>query len=322
MVRKMINWSKKKVLVTGGRGFLGSYVVDVLREKKAKEIITPSSRSCDLTELSNCKKVVKSVDFVFHLAAHVGGIGLNKEKPAELFYDNLMMGSQLMHEAMKAGVEKFVGLGTICSYPKFTPIPFKERDLWGGYPEEVTAPYGLAKKMLIVQSDTYRRQYGFNSIVVMPTNLYGPRDNFNLNNSHVIAALILKTYLAKKSKAKTLTIWGDGTPTRDFLHVKDAAMGIVLAAEKYDDSIPVNLASENEVSIKQLVALITDIMGYKGDVVWDISKPNGQPRRCVSIDLAKKAFGFKPQVSLEEGLRETIEWFESEYALKMLRESK
>jgi GDP-L-fucose synthase len=299
------------VLVTGGKGFLGSFVVSLLKKKKAHTIIVPSSKECDLRNGSNCKRIVHNVDIVFHLAAKVGGIGLNRARPAELFYDNLMMGTQLLNEAKKANVEKFVALGTICSYPKFTPIPFSEEHIWDGYPEETNAPYGLAKKMLLVQSQAYRQQYDFKSIVVFPTNLYGPGDNFNPNSSHVIPAIILKIYNAKKSKSATLPVWGDGSPTRDFLYVEDAARGIILAAEKYDSALPINLGSGQEVSIKNLIKMIAKLMNYEGTIVWDTTKPNGQPRRCVSNKRAQEQLGFNPQVTLEDGLRRTIKDFNS-----------
>ena len=304
-----MDWSNKTVLVTGGNGFLGSYVVEQLNQKKVKKIIIPSSKDYNLTDSSNCKQVVRDVDIVFHLAAKVGGIGLNREKPAELFYDNIMMGTQLIHAAKEAGVEKFIALGTICSYPKFAPLPFSEDSIWNGYPEETNAPYGLAKKMLLVQSQAYRQQYNFNSIVVFPTNLYGARDNFDPNSSHVIPALILKIHNAKKQNSNTISIWGDGTPTRDFLYVEDAARGIILAAEKYNDPRPINLGSGHEISIKELVTIIAKLMDYSGTMNWDVSKPNGQPRRCVSNTRAEKELGFKPQINLEEGLRRTINWF-------------
>jgi GDP-L-fucose synthase len=309
----MIDWSKKNVLITGGKGFLGSFIVDLLQRKKAKRIIAPTSKECDLTKISNCKRVVQDVDIVFHLAAKVGGIGLNREKPAELFYDNLLMGIQLMNEAKKANVEKFIALGTICSYPKFTPLPFSEESIWDGYPEETNAPYGLAKKMLLVQSQAYRQQYNFKSIVVFPTNLYGPKDNFDPDSSHVIPALILKIHNANKSNFKTISLWGDGSPTRDFLYVEDAARGIILAAEKYDDIQPINLGSGQEVSIKDLIITISKLMHYKGTINWDTSKPNGQPRRCVSTKRAEEKLSFRTSVNLKEGLRRTIKWFNSEY---------
>lgn len=305
----MIEWNKKNVLITGGKGFLGSHIVDILSKKNVKKLIIPESNEYDLTQLENCKKIVQGVDIVFHLAAKVGGIGLNLEKPAELFYDNIMMGTQLIHEAKQAGIEKFIALGTICSYPKFASLPFSENEIWSGYPEETNAPYGLAKKMLLVQSQAYKKQYNFNSIVVFPTNLYGPRDNFKPASSHVIPALILKIHEAKKSDSDKITVWGDGSPSRDFLYVEDAARGIILATENYNDTEPINLGSEHEVTIKDLVTIISELMEFNGEIIWDRSKPNGQPRRCVSNKKAEKTIGFKPQISLKDGLNKTIEWF-------------
>jgi GDP-L-fucose synthase len=304
-----IDWTKKNVLVTGGSGFLGSYVVSELQKKGVKNIVIPSSEHCDLRINSNCKKIVKDIDIVFHLAATVGGIALMKTKPADVFYDNLMMGAQIIHEAKEAGVEKLIALGTVCSYPKFAPLPFAENNIWDGYPEETNASYGLAKKMLIVQSQAYRQQYDFKSIVLVPTNLYGPGDNFDPVVSHVIPALILKIYNAKKTNNSTITIWGDGSPTRDFLYVEDAAKGILLAAERYDDYTPLNLGSEEEISIKDLANMISDLMNFNGTIKWDTSKPNGQPRRCVSNKRAEEKIGFIPQVKLKDGLKRTIDWF-------------
>ena len=304
-----MNWNEKTVLVTGSKGFLGSFLVKELEKLCPKKIITPSSKELDLRDNSNCKKAVLDVDIVFHLAAHVGGIGLNKERPGDLFYDNLMMGTQLLHEAKNASVQKFIALGTVCSYPKFSKIPFLESSIWDGYPEETNAPYGLAKKMMLVQSQAYREQYNFKSIVVIPTNLYGPNDNFDPSSSHVIPALILKIDNAKKNNSKSITLWGDGTPTRDFLYVEDASKGIILAADKYDDPLPINLSSEEEISIKQLAELISDLMKFDGKITWDTSKPNGQPRRCVSNKRAEEKLNFKPEISLKEGLRRTIECY-------------
>lgn len=306
-----MNWKNTSVLVTGGTGFLGSNVVDILKEKETKNIIIPRSKDCDLRLKENCNTITKNVDVVFHIAAKVGGIGLNQEKPGELFYDNLIMGTNLMEEARKNGVKKFIALGTICSYPKFTPIPFSENSIWDGYPEETNAPYGLAKKMLLVQSQAYKQQYKFNSIVVFPTNLYGPRDNFNDNTSHVIPALIKKISLAKKTGAKQILLWGDGTPTRDFLYVSDAANGIVLAAEKYEESEPINLGSGQEVSISELASMLLKLMNADLEIKWQTDKPNGQPRRCISIDRAKQKIGFLPKIDLNEGLKRTIDWYES-----------
>jgi len=308
----IINWASKKILVTGGAGFLGLYVVRILREKKAVDICIPRSKDCDLRIRENCTRVVKEADIVFHLAAKVGGIGLNMEKSGELFFDNLIMGIQLLEEARKAKVQKFITLGTICSYPKFTPVPFSEDSIWEGYPEETNAPYGLAKKMLLVQSQAYGQQYGFNSIVLFPTNLYGPGDNFDSSSSHVIPALIRKIQEAKTRGLDHIVVWGDGSPTRDFLYVEDAAQGIVIAAERYNKSDPVNLGTGREVSIKELVNTLCELTSFKGQIRWDTSKPGGQPRRCVSIERAKKELGWEPRVSLDEGLRRTIEWYETE----------
>ena len=299
----------KKILVTGGNGFLGKNVVRNLENLGISDIIIQSSSDCDLRNMGNCKKAVDGIDVVFHLAAHVGGIGLNREKPGELFFDNLMMGTQLLHESKMANVKKFIALGTVCSYPKFTQIPFSEDDIWNGYPEETNAPYGLAKKMLLVQSKAYREQYDFHSIVVIPTNLYGPDDNFDPSSSHVIPALILKIFNAKKNNLDQIEVWGDGSPTRDFLFVDDAAKGIVQAAEKYDEIPPLNLGSSEEISIKKLVSLISNILDYNGKIFWDKLKPNGQPRRCVSYIRAKEKIGFEPKTRLSDGLKQTIDWF-------------
>mgnify|MGYP000598492996 CR=1 FL=1 len=304
-----MKWNTKIVLVTGANGFMGTQVVKELKKRNPKEIICPSSKDCDLREKENCKAIVKDVDLIFHLAGKGGGIGIMKEKPAEIFYDNIMMGTNLIHEAKEANVEKFIGIGTVCSYPKFAKIPFTEELIWDGYPEETNAAYGLAKKMMIVQSEAYKKQYNFNSISIIPTNLYGPNDNFDPSSSHVIPALILKIYNAKKNNSKSITLWGDGTPTRDFLYVGDASRGIVLAAEKYDDFLPINLGTEEEISIKQLAKLISELMKFDGEITWDTSKPNGQPRRCVSNKKAREKLNFKPEISLTEGLRRTIEWY-------------
>lgn len=304
-----IDWNKKTVLVTGGYGFLGRYVVEELKKKGTKNIVIPSSKDYDLRINENCKKLVQNVDIVFHLAARVGGIALMQAKPADIFYDNIMMGTQLIHEAKEAKVEKFIALGTVCSYPKFAQLPFTEDLIWNGYPEETNASYGLAKKMLIVQSQSYRQQYNFKSISLIPTNLYGPGDNFDPIMSHVIPALILKIFNAKKSKQDSITLWGDGSPTRDFLYVEDAAKGIILAAERYDESEPMNLGSEEEISIKELICLISELMDFHGNVIWDTTKPNGQPRRCVSNKKAEQKIGFKPQITLRVGLKNTIDWF-------------
>ena len=304
-----MNWSEKKVLVTGADGFLGSHIVKQLQKVGAKNIVIPSSKEYDLRKNENCREVVRDIDIVFNLAAHVGGIGLNRDKPGELFYDNLMIGTQLLHEAKNASVEKFVGLGTVCSYPKFSQIPFTEDSIWDGYPDETNAPYGLAKKMVIVQSQAYRKQYNFKSIVVVPTNMYGPNDHFNDTSSHVIAALILKIYNAKKNNGDKVVLWGDGSPTRDFMYVEDGAKGIILAAEKYEDELPLNLGSSKEISIMELTKLICELLDYNGNIVWDKTKPNGQPRRCLSYQRAKEEIGFEPTTKLKDGLRNTIEWF-------------
>lgn len=302
----------KSVLVTGGKGFLGKKIVENLETLGINDIIIPSSDDFDLRNIENCKKVVSDADIVFHLAANTGGIGLNKEKPGEIFYDNLIMGTHLLHESKMANVEKFIALGTICSYPKFSQIPFLEEDIWNGYPEETNAPYGLAKKMLIVQSQAYREQYNFQSIVVVPTNLYGPNDNFDPSSSHVIPALILKFFNAKKNNLNQVEVWGDGSPTRDFLFVDDAAEGIIEAAKNYDGNSPLNLGSNEEISIKNLASKISKILDYTGKIVWNTSQPNGQPRRCVSYEKAKQNFGFEPKITLDDGLQKTIDWYISQ----------
>lgn len=304
-------WADKRVCVTGGAGFLGSFVQEKLRERGATNIFVPRIEEYDLTEIDNIKRMLDDAkpDLIIHLAALAGGIGVNRARPAEFFYKNLMMGVPLMHEAWARGVGKFVAIGTICAYPKFTPIPFKEENLWDGYPEETNAPYGLAKKMLLVQAQAYRQQYGFNAIYLLPVNLYGPRDNFNLETSHVIPALIRKCVEAKQRGDDHIVLWGDGSPTREFLYVEDAAMGIVLAAERYNDSEPVNLGSGMEISIKDLANLIVRLTGFEGEIIWDTSKPNGQPRRALDTSRAEKFFGFRAQMPFEEGLRRTIHWF-------------
>jgi GDP-L-fucose synthase len=304
-------WTKKRVLVTGGAGFLGSWVIKKLIQRGCENIFVPRSREYDLRKITDVQRVLKdsSTDMVIHLAARVGGIGANLSHPAEYFYDNLMMGVQLLHESWKAGVEKFVGIGTVCAYPKFTPVPFREDDLWGGYPEETNAPYGLAKKMLLVQSQSYRQQYGYNSIFLLPVNLYGPGDNFNLDSSHVIPALIKKCIDAKERNENTISLWGDGSPTREFLYAEDAAEGILLGAELYNSSEPVNLGNGYEISIKHLAAKIAGLCGFVGDTIWDKSKPNGQPRRGLDVSRAEQLFGFKSMTSLQEGIRRTIAWY-------------
>ncbi|MEL6247379.1 MAG: GDP-L-fucose synthase [Cyanobacteria bacterium J06626_23] len=301
----------KRILVTGGAGFLGKQVVRQLQQAGAtpEKITIPRSKDYDLRDLSACQRAATGQDIVIHLAAHVGGIGLNREKPAELFYDNLMMGTQLIHAAYEQGVQKFVCVGTICAYPKFTPVPFKEDDLWNGYPEETNAPYGIAKKALLVQLEAYRQQYGFDGVYLLPVNLYGPEDNFDPRSSHVIPALIRKVHEAQVRGDKTLPAWGDGSPTREFLYSEDAARGIVMATQRYSDAAPVNLGTGSEISIRNLVNLICDLMGFEGEVVWQTDQPNGQPRRCLDTARAKAAFGFEAQVSFEEGLKNTIEWY-------------
>lgn len=307
----------KRVIVTGGAGFLGSFVCEELKTKNVKEIIVPRSSRYNLVEKEavcdlylDTMRGGKPVDVVIHLAAEVGGIGANLKHQAEYFYSNLMMGTNLIHEAFKCGISKFVATGTICAYPKHTPIPFKEEDIWSGYPEESNAPYGLAKKMMLVQSQVYRSQYGFNSIYLLPVNLYGPRDNFDLETSHVIPALIRKCVEAKNSKAKSISVWGDGSATREFLYVKDAAKGLVKATELYNDSAPVNLGSSEEISIKNLITLIANLTDFNGEIEWDVSKPNGQPRRKLDVSRAKDLFNFESDTDFEAGLKETIKWYE------------
>ena len=345
-------WQGKRIIVTGGAGFLGSFVVNKLWKLGAAEVIVPRHKDYDLRDVNAIRRLlketsvpghgtgdtrhetrdrrpkgsggttyasrithhVKPVDMIIHLAAHVGGIGINREKPGEFFYDNLMMGVQLLHESYVAGVPKFVAIGTICAYPKFVPIPFKEETLWDGYPEETNAPYGLAKKMMLVQSEAYRQQYNYNSIYLLPVNLYGPRDNFDLATSHVIPALIRKCLEAKARGDRELTAWGDGSPTREFLYVEDAAEGILLAAERHNTSDPVNLGSSFEISIRDLLQIIARLTGFEGRIIWDTTKPNGQPRRKLDVSRAQEAFGFISQTSFEEGLRQTIDWYAKEQA--------
>ena len=302
----------QRVVVTGGAGFLGSYVVDKLRARGCKDIIVPRKADYDLVRIEAVRKLFEDTrpELVIHLAAIVGGIGANRVNPGRYFYDNLMMGVQLIEEARLSGIKKFVATGTICAYPKFTPVPFKEEDIWNGYPEETNAPYGLAKKMMLAQSQAYREQYGFNSIFLLPVNLYGPRDNFDLETSHVIPALIRKCVEAKQLGAEHIVCWGNGTATREFLHAEDCAEGILLAAEKYDKSDPVNLGAGFEVSIKELAEKIAELCDYRGRIVWDTSKPDGQPRRCLDTSRAFSNFGFRAQVPFEEGLRQTIQWYQ------------
>jgi GDP-L-fucose synthase len=316
-------WRDRRVVVTGGAGFLGSFVVKKLEERGAAQVVVPCRNQYDLRDLDAIRQLLhdtsvpragggrSAVDLVIHLAARVGGIGANRAHPAEFFYDNLMMSVPLLHEAWKAAVAKFVAIGTVCAYPKFAPLPFLEDDLWTGYPEETNAPYGLAKKMMLVQSQAYRQQYGFNSIFLLPVNLYGPGDDFDLENSHVIPALIRKCLEAKDRGQDRIVAWGTGAPTREFLYVEDAAEGILLAAERYNASNPVNLGSGVEISIKDLLHVIARLTGYEGHIIWDASRPDGQPRRCLDTSKAKALFGFAAQVPFEEGLRQTIEWYRS-----------
>ncbi|MBW7881364.1 MAG: GDP-L-fucose synthase [Caldilineaceae bacterium] len=323
-------WHNKRVVVTGGGGFLGSHVVARLRDRGAREIMVPRQADYDLRDLQAIRRLLRDAGahpavgsngsqpsaatshpelIIIHLAARVGGIGANRAHPAEFFYDNLMMGVQLLHESWRAGVAKFVVAGTVCAYPKFTPVPFKEEDLWNGYPEETNAPYGLAKKMLLVQSQTYREQYGFNSIFVLPTNLYGPGDNFDPESSHVIPALIRKCVEAQARGEEEIVAWGDGSPTREFLYVEDAAEGILLAAERYNRSDPVNIGSAFEISIRELTETVARVTGFDGRIVWDTSKPNGQPRRKLDTSRATEYFGFQAATTFDVGLQRTVEWY-------------
>ncbi len=304
-------WASKRVLVTGGAGFLGGYVVAGLRARGATDVFAPSHAEYDLREPAALERLYDATrpDMVIHLAAQVGGIGANQEKPGEFFYNNLIMGVQLMEQARRRGVSKFVAIGTVCAYPKFTPLPFKEEDLWDGYPEETNAPYGLAKKMLLVQAQAYRQQYGFNAIYLLPVNLYGPGDDFDPATSHVIPALIKKCLDASCLGQPEISVWGDGSPTREFLYAADASRGIILAAEKYDAPEPVNLGSGREISIKDLVHQIVRLTGYQGRITWDSSKPGGQPRRALDTSRAATEFGFRAETDFEQGLKETIRWY-------------
>lgn len=307
-------WTNKRVVVTGGSGFLGSFVVEALEQRGAANVFVPRKAHYDLRDVDAIRRLLNdtSPDLVIHLAATVGGIGANREHPADFLYDNLMMGIQLFHESWKAGVDKLVIAGTVCAYPKFTPVPFKEDDLWNGYPEETNAPYGLAKKMLLVQSQAYRQQYGFNSIFLLPTNLYGPRDNFDPKSSHVIPALIRKCLEAKDAGRDYIEAWGDGSPTREFLYVEDAAEAIVLASERYDSSEPMNLGSSFEISIRDLTEMIARLTGFEGEIRWDTSKPNGQPRRKLDVSRAEECIGFRSRTTFEDGLKRTIAWYVAE----------
>jgi GDP-L-fucose synthase len=304
-------WHDKRVTVTGGSGFLGSFVVEKLQARGAKEVFVPRSADYDLTIPASADQMLKDAqpDVLIHLAALAGGIGANMERPADFFYKNLMMGVPLMHAAWEKSVSKFVAVGSICSYPKFTPLPFKEENLWDGYPEETNAPYGLAKKMLLVQAQAYREQYDYNAIYLMPVNLYGPRDNFDLQTSHVIPALVRKCLEAQERGDKEIIAWGDGSPTREFLYAPDAADGIISAAENYNGAEPVNLGSGQEISIKDLLELIARLTGFEGNIVWDTSKPNGQPRRALDTTRAADYFGWRASTPFEDGLKETIDWY-------------
>jgi GDP-L-fucose synthase len=309
-------WANKKVLVTGGAGFFGSFIVDKLikeRGVKPENIRVPRSKEIDLIKWENCVRAVADMDIVIHLAAKVGGIGFNKKYPATLFYDNALMGIQSMEAARQEDVQKFVAVGTVCAYPKYTPVPFKEEDLWNGYPEETNAPYGIAKRFLLVQAQAYREQYGFNAIYLLPVNLYGPRDNFDPERSHVIPALIKKMVDAKLEGRNDVVVWGTGKASREFLYVEDAAEGVLLATEKYDKPDPVNLGASREITIKELVDLIAQLVGYDGKIIWDTSKPDGQPRRCLDTSKAKKEFGFEAKTDFKEGLKRTIEWYTRRY---------
>ena len=317
----MSQLANKRFLVTGGAGFLGKYVVNKLKERGVENIFIPRSKDCNLVEIGAVKRLYQDTrpDIVIHLAAKVGGIGITKEKPGEFFYENLMMGVQMMEEGRRFGVDKFVAIGTVCAFPKNIPLPFKEEDLWSGYPEETNAPYGLAKKMTLVQAQAYRQQYGFNAIYLLPVNLYGPGDNFSPESSHVIPALIKKCIDAIENNEGEIVVWGTGKPTREYLYIEDAAEGIILATEKYNKSEPVNLGSGLEISIKDLVNLIAKLTGFNGRIVWDISKPDGQQRRLFNSSKAEKEFGFKAKKYFEEGLKNTIEWYKEQQASGLLK---
>jgi GDP-L-fucose synthase len=308
-----IDWASERVVITGGTGFLGGYVVDALRRRGCQRITCPRSDQYDLVRMDAVERLYREADpsVVIHLAARVGGIGANQRNPGKFFYDNLMMGAQMMEVGRVAGIKKLVATGTICAYPKHAPVPFREEDLWNGYPEETNAPYGLAKKMLLVQSQAYRQQYGFNSIVLFPVNLYGPRDNFDLESSHVIPALIRKCIEAGERGDREISAWGDGSPSREFLHARDAAEGILLATERYDASDPVNLGTGFEITIRDLTERIARLCGFSGTIRWDLTRPNGQPRRKLDTSRARKLFGFEAKIGFEEGLAETIAWYRS-----------
>ena len=304
-------WPNKRIVVTGGAGFLGSFVVEKLRARGCRNVVVPRSKDYDLRDRDAVIRLYKEAKphIVIHLAGVVGGIGANQANPGRFFYDNAIMGIQLMEYARRSGVEKFVAIGTICAYPKFAPVPFKEDDLWDGYPEETNAPYGLAKKMLLVQAQAYRAQYGFNAIYLLPVNLYGPRDNFDLDTSHVIPALIRKCAEARDRGHSEIVLWGDGSPTREFLYVEDAAEGILLATERYDGNEPVNLGTGEEVAIRDLAKLVAAEVGFTGEILWDTTKPNGQPRRCLDVSRAQQSFGFQAAHRLRDGIAKTVAWF-------------
>lgn len=317
MTNAAFDWPSQTIIVTGGSGFLGSHLVSELRTLGAGDVIVPRSKDYDLRTPDAVERLYTDnpgATMVIHLAATVGGIGANRLHPATFFYDNLMMGTLMLDLAYRRGIPRFVGIGTICAYPKFTPTPFREDDLWNGYPEETNAPYGIAKRALLIQGQTYRQEFGFSAIHVMPTNLYGPGDNFDLETSHVIPALIRKMSEAKREGRATVTLWGDGTPTREFVYVKDAARGIALAAAHYDSPEPVNIGSGVEISIRALAEKIQALVGFDGQIVWDTTKPNGQPRRNVDVTRARDAFGFTATTSFDDGLRETVEWYNAEIA--------
>src|SRR5438093_12537455 len=306
-------WTDKRVLVAGGAGFLGLFVADKLNQRGCRHVFVPRSKDYDLRDRDSVTRVYTDAkpQFVIHLAAVVGGIGANRANPGKFYYDNAIMGLELMEYGRQFGVDKFVALGTICAYPKFTSVPFKEEDLWNGYPEETNAPYGLAKKMLLVQAQAYRQQYGFNAIYLLPVNLYGPGDNFDPETSHVIPAIIKKCMDAVDSEAREVVLWGTGNPTREFLYVDDAAEAVVLAAEHYNGADPVNVGYGSEISIKDLALLIASLTGFSGSILWDTTKPDGQPKRSLDVSKAERLFGFRAQVSFQDGLRRTIEWYKT-----------
>ena len=312
----MSYWTDKRVVVTGGAGFLGAVVVAQLRQQGCRNIVVPRSIDYDLVDMGAVRRLYADAtpDLVLHLAARVGGIGANQTHAGQFFYDNLMMGTQLMEVGRQRNLEKFVALATICSYPKYTPVPFREEDLWTGYPEETNAPYGLAKKMMLVQAQAYRQQYGFNAVVLFPVNLYGPGDNFDMQTSHVIPALIRKCMEAKERGDDRVVLWGDGSPSREFLYVDDAARAILLAAEHYNGNEPINLGTGHEITIQALAHLIADAVGFTGEIVWDTAKPNGQPRRCLEVSRAKQLFGFESTTAFTDGIQKTVSWFQANRA--------